>query len=158
VAAPPRRSAGILLFRRRPELQVLLAHMGGPFWQRKDAGAWTVPKGEPAGTEEPEETARREFEEELGLPVPSGPLVDLGEIRQSGGKVVRAWALEGDLDPAQVRPGTFELEWPPRSGRMQEFPEIDRAEWMPLDRASELIVRGQRPFLARLQQALGAGG
>ncbi len=157
MAAPPRRSAGILLFRRRPELQVLLAHMGGPFFQRKDAGAWTIPKGEPVDVEEPKETARREFEEELGVPVPDGPLIDLGEIRQSGGKVVRVWAVEGDLDPDDIRPGTFELEWPPRSGRLQPFPEVDRAAWLGLEDAAELIVAGQRPFLTRLEAALADG-
>ncbi len=156
MAAPPRRSAGILLFRRRPQLEVLLAHMGGPYWQRKEIGAWTVPKGEPTDVEEAQETARREFQEELGVPVPPGPLIDLGEVRQSGGKVVHAWAVEGDLDPDDVRPGTFELEWPPRSGRMQEFPEVDRVAWLPLDDAGGLIVAGQRPFLTRLQQAVGA--
>ncbi len=150
MAAPPRRSAGILLYRRRPELQVLLAHMGGPFWQRKEEGAWTVPKGEPVDIEEPRETARREFEEELGIPVPDGPLIDLGEARQSSGKVIRVWALEGELDPEDIRPGTFELEWPPRSGRLQAFPEVDRVAWLPLDEASTLIVAGQRPFLSRL--------
>ncbi len=157
MAAPPRRSAGILLYRRRPALEVLLAHMGGPFWQRKDAGAWTVPKGEPVDVEEPLETARREFEEELGLPMPDGALHDLGDIRQSGGKVVRVWALEGDLDPADIRPGTFELEWPPRSGRLQEFPEVDRAAWLPLEDAAALIVTGQRPFLTRLEALLADG-
>ena len=158
MAAPPRRSAGILLFRRRLELQVLLAHMGGPFWQRKEEGAWTVPKGEPVDVEELLETAQREFAEELGLPAPNGPLHDLGEIRQSGGKVVRVWALEGDLDPADIRPGTFQLEWPPRSGRMQEFPEIDRAAWLTPAQASPLIVAGQRPFLDRLEALLQRDG
>ncbi len=157
MAAPPRRSAGILLYRRLPTLEVLLAHMGGPFWQRKDAGAWTVPKGEPLDVEEPLETARREFEEELGLPVPDGQLVDLGEARQSSGKVVRVWALEGDLDPDAIRPGTFELEWPPRSGRLEDFPEVDRAAWLSLEEASTLIVAGQRPFLARLEALLADG-
>ncbi|WP_307807518.1 NUDIX domain-containing protein [Naasia sp. SYSU D00948] len=156
MAQPPRRSAGILLFRRQPHLEVLLAHMGGPYWQRKDAGAWTLPKGEPDEDEDLLETARREFEEELGLPVPAGPLVDLGEVRQSGGKIVRAWALEGDLDPETLRPGTFELEWPPRSGRRQSFPEVDRAAWLTPDRAVKLIVAGQRPLLDRLQHALTA--
>jgi predicted NUDIX family NTP pyrophosphohydrolase len=154
VAQSARRSAGILLFRRSPGLEVLLAHMGGPFWQRKDAGAWTIPKGEPLEGEDPLATAEREFGEELGLPVPAGPRLDLGEIRQSGGKVVRAWAVEGDLDPGDVRPGTFELEWPPRSGRMATFPEVDRAEWLSPDRASELILSGQRAFLPRLQDLL----
>jgi predicted NUDIX family NTP pyrophosphohydrolase len=154
VAAPPRRSFGILLYRRRPSLEVLLAHMGGPFWQRKEIGAWTVPKGEPADGETPVATARREFEEELGLPVPPGELLELGDARQNGGKLVTVWALEGDLDPDGIRPGTFEMQWPPRSGRVQQFPEIDRVAWLTPSEASELIVGGQRPFLARLQDRL----
>jgi predicted NUDIX family NTP pyrophosphohydrolase len=153
-AAPIRGSAGILLFRRTDRLQVLLAHMGGPFWQRKDEGAWTLPKGEPVDGEDPVTTARREFEEELGLPVPDGALLELGEIRQSGGKVVRGWAIEGELDPAAIRPGTFDMEWPPRSGRTASFPEIDRVAWLAPDEASRLIVAGQRPFLSRLEAAL----
>ncbi|WP_210505354.1 NUDIX domain-containing protein [Naasia sp. SYSU D00057] len=156
MTAPARRSAGILLFRRSPGLEVLLAHMGGPFWQRKDAGAWTIPKGEPLGGEDGLATAEREFAEELGLPVPDGLRIDLGEIRQSGGKLVHAWAVEGDLDPSAVEPGTFELEWPPRSGRTATFPEVDRVAWLAPDRASELILTGQRAFLARLQERLRA--
>ena len=147
-----RRSAGILLFRRSPDLEVLLAHMGGPFWQRKDAGAWTIPKGEPLEGEEGLATAEREFAEELGLPVPAGPRIDLGEVRQSGGKVVRAWAVEGALDPASIEPGTFELEWPPRSGRLARFPEVDRVAWLSPARAAELIVTAQRDFLTRAQE------
>jgi predicted NUDIX family NTP pyrophosphohydrolase len=128
--------------------------MGGPFWQRKDEGAWSLPKGEPLDGEDGVTTARREFEEELGLPLPHGPLQELGEIRQSGGKIVHAWALEGDLDPDTIRPGTFELEWPPRSGRTASFPEVDRVAWLAPEEASRLIVAGQRPFLTRLQDAL----
>ncbi len=126
--------------------------MGGPFWARKDAGAWSIPKGECEPDEEPLAAARREFSEELGLPVPDGELVDLGEVRQSGGKVVTAWAVAGDLDPALVVPGMFEMEWPRGSGKLKEFPELDRAEWFDLASAEEKIVAGQRPLLARLAE------
>lgn len=147
---PGKRSAGILLYRRRNgELEVLIAHMGGPFWQRRDEGAWSLPKGE-YDDEEPIAAARREWEEELGLPAPTGPYQDLGEVRQSGGKQVHIWAVEGDLDPAGVVPGTFELEWPKGSGQLREFPEIDRVEWCSLDQAQEKLVKGQRVFLERL--------
>jgi predicted NUDIX family NTP pyrophosphohydrolase len=140
-----------VLFRRRGDgLEVLLGHMGGPYWARKDTGAWTIPKGEIEPGEEPQDVARREFEEEFGSPVPDGHLVDLGEIRQRGGKVVHAWAIEGDLDPGVVVSNTFELEWPPRSGRVATFPEIDRAAWFDLDRARAVIVSGQRAFLDRV--------
>jgi predicted NUDIX family NTP pyrophosphohydrolase len=150
---PAKRSAGILLFRRAESgVEVLLGHMGGPFWARKDEGAWTLPKGEYEPDEEPEAAARREFTEELGLPVPAGDLVELGTVRQSGGKTVTAWALAADLDPAAAVPGTFEMEWPPRSGRKQEFPELDRIAWFPLDEAARKIVVGQRPFLDRLAE------
>ncbi|NEB11508.1 NUDIX domain-containing protein [Streptomyces coelicoflavus] len=149
-----RRSAGLLLHRRGPggELQVLLGHMGGPFYTRRDAGAWTVPKGE-YGPEEPAwEAARREFEEELGLPPPEGGAVPLGEVRQAGGKLVTVWAIEADLDPAAVVPGTFTMEWPPRSGRTEEFPELDRVAWFALVRAREVIVKAQAAFLDRLAE------
>lgn len=150
-----KRSAGILLFRRSETgVEVLLGHMGGPFWARKDAGGWSVPKGELEPDEAPEAAARREFQEELGLPVPAGELLELGEIKQSGGKVVTAWALEGDLDPDAVVPGTFEMEWPRGSGRMKEFPEIDRAGWFEPEQAREKLVAGQRPFLDRLADLL----
>ncbi|GAB3462040.1 NUDIX domain-containing protein [Actinophytocola sediminis] len=138
-------------------VEVLLGHMGGPFWARKDAAAWTLPKGEYEPDEEPAAAARREFTEELGLPVPPGELVPLGEVRQSGGKTVTAWALAGDLDPAEVVAGTFELEWPPKSGRVQEFPELDRVAWFPLELAAEKILRGQLPFLDRLATTLPTG-
>jgi predicted NUDIX family NTP pyrophosphohydrolase len=152
-----RRSAGILLFRRRQgEVEVLLGHMGGPFWARRDAGAWTIPKGEHGPDEAPSAAARREFEEELGLPVPDGPLHELGEARPSGGKRVTAWALEGDLDPAAIIPGTFELEWPPRSGQLRAFPELDRVAWFDLDEANERLVAGQRVLLDRLRQHLSS--
>jgi len=153
-----KRSAGILLFRRRSgDVEVLLGHMGGPFWARRDAAAWSLPKGEYEPDEEPVAAARREFTEELGLPVPAGEWVGLGAARQSGGKVVTVWALEGDLDPARIVPGTFELEWPPKSGRRQEFPEIDRVAWFGLPIAAEKIVAGQRPFLERLADRFNSG-
>lgn len=162
-----KHSAGILLFRGNPgtdddtaptptdgTLEVLLGHMGGPFWARRDAGAWSVVKGEYEPDEPALSAARREFREELGLPVPDGELVPLGDVRQSGGKVVTVWALLGDLDPALAVPGTFTMEWPNGSGRLQEFPEIDRAAWLPLDEARKKIVKGQRPFLDRLTEHL----
>ncbi|MTD56322.1 NUDIX domain-containing protein [Amycolatopsis pithecellobii] len=146
-----RQSAGILLYRKKNgELEVLLGHMGGPFWARKDAGGWSLPKGEYEPDEEPEAAARREFTEELGLPLPAGPLAELGSVRQSGGKVVTVWALEGELDPALAVPGTFAMEWPKGSGRMQEFPEMDRFAWFTLADAREKLLKGQQPFLERL--------
>ncbi|HET6703462.1 NUDIX domain-containing protein [Amycolatopsis sp.] len=146
-----KHSAGLLLYRGRGEdVEVLLGHMGGPFWAKKDAAAWSLPKGELDPDELPEKAARREFEEELGLPAPDGEYVSLGEVKQSGGKVVTAWAVEADLDPAAVVPGTFAMEWPPRSGRQQEFPEVDRVAWFSLDVAREKLLKGQLPFLDRL--------
>lgn len=152
----PKRSAGLLLFRHTNEgLEVLLGHMGGPYFAKKDAGAWTVPKGE-YGPEEPAwAAARREFQEELGLPPPDGEAIGLGEVRQTNGKIVTAWAIEADLDPAAITPGTFEMEWPPRSGRIQEFPELDRVAWLTPDRARELIVKAQAAFLDRLAEHSG---
>lgn len=152
------RSAGIVLYRRggASGLQVLLGHMGGPFWSRRHDAAWSFPKGEYDDAEDPADAARREFAEELGLPVPPGPLLALGEVRQPSGKRLTLWALEGDLDLDAVRPGTFELEWPPRSGRTQRFPEIDRAQWLDVEAARPLLVKGQRPFLDRLVSALSA--
>jgi predicted NUDIX family NTP pyrophosphohydrolase len=149
-----RHSAGLLLFRHGGNgLEVLLGHMGGPFYARRDAGAWTVPKGEYAPeTETAWDAARREFREELGLPPPDGEPLALGEVRQSGGKTVTAWAVEADLDPATISPGTFRMEWPPRSGRTQEFPELDRVEWFGLDRARDVIVTAQAAFLDRLAE------
>jgi predicted NUDIX family NTP pyrophosphohydrolase len=146
-----RRSAGILLFRRAgAKVDVLLGHMGGPFWSGRDTGAWSVPKGEYEPDEDPVSAARREFEEELGLPVPAADLIALGDVRQSGGKVVTVWAAESDLDPGEIVPGTFTMEWPPASGRFQDFPEVDRVEWWGLEQAREKIVVGQRAFLDRL--------
>ncbi|MGW3186813.1 NUDIX domain-containing protein [Streptomyces ardesiacus] len=149
-----RRSAGLLLHRRGPDggLQVLLGHMGGPYYARRDAGAWTVPKGEYDPAEPAWEAARREFREELGLAPPEGEAVALGEVRQAGGKTVAVWAVAADLDPAEVVPGTFRMEWPPKSGRTEEFPELDRVAWFPLDRAREVIVKAQAAFLDRLTE------
>lgn len=150
----PSRSAGILLYRRVPDgLRVLLVHPGGPFWARKDAGAWSIPKGEFSDGEDPETAARREFFEELGAAV-AGPLSRLGEIRQAGGKRVLGYAAEGDFDCAGLKSNHFEIEWPPRSGRRQSFPEVDRAAWFALAPAREKIIEGQRPLLDRLQALL----
>ncbi len=145
-------SAGLLLFRERDDgaLEVLLGHMGGPFWARKDEGAWSIPKGELDPGEAPLAGALREFAEELGHAPPDGPVVELGEIRQKAGKRVIAFAVEGDFDPAQILPGTFELQWPPRSGRTQTFPEVDRVAWFDLATAAAKIVRGQAALLERL--------
>ncbi|MEU1851231.1 NUDIX domain-containing protein [Streptomyces sp. NPDC019990] len=148
-----KRSAGLLLFHRAGGgLDVLLGHMGGPFFVRRDAGAWTIPKGEYEPDESALAAARREFEEELGLPPPDGEAIALGEVRQTGGKIVTAWAIEADLDPARIAPGTFRMEWPPRSGRLQEFPELDRVAWFRLDRGREVIVKAQAAFLDRLAE------
>jgi predicted NUDIX family NTP pyrophosphohydrolase len=152
-----RTSAGILLYRRGPSgPEVLLGHMGGPFWAKKDDGAWSLPKGEHGPDEEPLAVARREFEEELGSPVPAAGLVPLGECRVTSGKVLTVWAAEGDLDAGSAVSNTFELEWPPRSGRVQEFPEIDRAAWFAVDEARAKLVKGQVPFLDRLLEQLSA--
>jgi predicted NUDIX family NTP pyrophosphohydrolase len=154
--AAAKRSAGLLVFRRADAgIEVLLGHMGGPFWARKDAGAWSIPKGEYDADEPPQAAARREFAEELGMPPPDGPLIELGEVRQAGGKTVSAWAVEGELDPADVVPGTFRLEWPRGSGRMQEFPEVDRVAWFDLDSARAKLVSAQRDLLDRLVLRLG---
>lgn len=160
-----KRSAGVLLFRGTggpdpdggPEsdaggIEVLLGHMGGPFWARRDAGAWSLIKGEYGPDETAEAAARREFEEEVGRPLPAGELLPLGETEQAGGKVVTAWALNADFDPALAVPGTFTMEWPKGSGRMREFPEIDRVAWLTLRQAHEKIVKGQRIFLDRLAE------
>jgi predicted NUDIX family NTP pyrophosphohydrolase len=144
-------SAGLLLFRRTSAgIEVLLAHMGGPLWTRRDERAWSIPKGEYDGDEPPLDAAKREFTEELGLPPPQGPYLDLGTHRQSSRKTISIWAVEAELDPGAVTPGTFALEWPPKSGRVQEFPEIDRAEWFDLETARLKIVAGQVPVLERL--------
>lgn len=145
------QSAGVLLYRQAGRgLEILLVHPGGPFWRNKDQGAWQIPKGLVEPGETPEVAARREAGEELGVPLP-GSLVSLGTIRQAGGKHVHAFALAGDLDPAAVRSNLFELEWPPRSGRMQRFPEIDAARWLSLTEAEAAILPSQRPLLARVR-------
>jgi predicted NUDIX family NTP pyrophosphohydrolase len=152
---PGKRSAGILLFRRVDgDVQVLLGHMGGPLWARRDAGGWTIPKGEYQPDEEPLDAARREFAEELGFPLPAADLIELGSIKQAGGKVVTAWAGEGDVDPAEIVPGTFDLEWPKGSGQIQQFPELDRVAWFGLDEAAQKLVAAQREFLDRLAERL----
>lgn len=146
-------SAGILLFRRAGAgLEVLLVHPGGPFWAKKDLGAWSIPKGEVEAGEEARACALREAREELGpaLSLDPGALVELGEIRQKGGKLVHAWAAPAELDPGELRSSTFSLEWPPRSGRRREFPEVDRAEWLDLERAREKINPAQAELLDRL--------
>jgi predicted NUDIX family NTP pyrophosphohydrolase len=151
-----RTSAGVLLYRRGGGgVEVLIGHMGGPFWARKDDAAWSIPKGEHGPDEDPLAVARREFEEEMGSPVPASELVPLGQVRQSGGKVLTVWAAEGDLDADATTSNTFELEWPPRSGRVQEFPEIDRAAWVTVDVARAKLVKGQVPLLDRLLEFLG---
>ena len=148
-----KRSAGILLYKRSAgELLVLLAHPGGPFWQKRDLGAWTIPKGEFDSSESPESAARREFREELGVET-IGVLEPLGEIVQKGGKRVTAFALEGDFDVSALCSNTFDVEWPPRSGRVVAFPEIDRVEWMTLGTARKKILPSQAPLLERVGQA-----
>ncbi len=141
------RSAGVLL--RRDSGEVLLVHPGGPFWAKKDAGAWSIPKGEYTDGEDPEACARREFSEELGSAV-DGELLDIGTVRQKNGKEVRGFLAFGDLDVSAVVSNTFTMEWPPRSGRTQEFPEVDRAEWFSVDDAREKIIPAQAAFLDRL--------
>lgn len=146
------------MFRRTAgaAVEVLLAHPGGPYWTRKDAGAWTLPKGEFEDGEDALACALREFQEETGC-TPTGPFTPLGEVRQKSGKRVTAWAFEGDLDPALLASNLFEMEWPPRSGRLQQFPEVDRVEWFGLEDARAKLLPAQLPFLERLAQTLAAG-
>ena len=145
-----KRSAGILMYRRRGgSLEVFLVHPGGPFWKNKDDGAWQIPKGELATDEEPLLCARREFEEETGFSA-DGEFTELGTFRQPGGKHVQAWAMEGNCDPARLVSNEFEMEWPPRSGRRQSFPEVDRGGWFGIDEARGKLLLGQRPVLDRL--------
>jgi len=149
----PKLSAGILLFRRLDSgPEVFLVHPGGPFWKNKDDGAWSIPKGEYVAGEDPLAAARREFEEETGSACPDGDAVNLGEVKQPGGKFVTAFALEGDCAADKVRSNLFELEWPPKSGRMQRFPEVDRAGWFSLPEARKKLLAGQHAFLDRLAQ------
>jgi predicted NUDIX family NTP pyrophosphohydrolase len=150
-----RTSAGILLWRDGGHgIEVLLAHPGGPLWAKKDHGHWTVPKGETEPDEELVDVARREFAEETGSEVPDGPLVALGEIRQKSGKLVHAWGARGDLDAAAAVSNTYEMEWPPRSGVIRRFPEIDRVEWFTIDEARSRLKAAQVPFLDRLEAAV----
>jgi predicted NUDIX family NTP pyrophosphohydrolase len=151
----PARSAGVMLYRQGLELEVLLVHPGGPFWRNRDKGAWQIPKGEVAPGETDAIAARREAEEELGLPLPDA-LTELGEIRQAGGKLVMAFAAEHDVDPARIVSNTFSLEWPPRSGRLAAFPEIDAARWMTIGEAREMILPSQVALLDRLLERLSA--
>ena len=151
----PRTSAGLLIYRRQRAgaLEVFLVHPGGPFWANKDVAAWSIPKGEFDPAEDPLAAARREFEEETGLKM-AGEFTPLAPVRQAGGKVVHAFALEGDCDPAAIQSNTFEIEWPPRSGRRQSFPEVDRAAWFPLDVARDKIHKGQAGLLDQLRAML----
>jgi predicted NUDIX family NTP pyrophosphohydrolase len=150
----PKQSAGLLLYRRRAGvLEVLLVHPGGPFWARRDEGAWSIPKGEHDADEDPLAAARREFAEEIGI-APAGEAVALTPIRQKGGKVVRTFALEGDCDPSAIRSNTFTIEWPPRSGRQQAFPEVDRAAWFSLDEARRKLNPAQSALIDDLARLL----
>ncbi|GAA1666343.1 phosphohydrolase [Mycolicibacterium murale] len=155
----PKLSAGLLLYRTGTGtgdagLEVLIAHPGGPFWARKDDGAWSIPKGEYSVDDDPWETARREFTEELGFQPPDGPRLELGEVRQSGGKVVTGYAVAGDLDISDARSNTFEMEWPPRSGKLQQFPEVDRVAWVSIEEARVKLLKSQLPLLDRLLTAV----
>jgi len=149
-----KRSAGLLMFRRNcGELQVFLVHPGGPFWAGKDAGSWTVPKGEYVDGEEPLDAAKREFTEETGF-VAEGEFIDIGNVRQTSGKIVNAWAFEGDCDPRKLKSNFCEIEWPPRSGKKMEIPEVDRGAWFSLEEAREKILKSQEGFLDVLGQKI----
>jgi predicted NUDIX family NTP pyrophosphohydrolase len=152
----PKLSAGLLLYRTGAAgVEVLIAHPGGPFWARKDEGAWSIPKGEYAIGDDPWESAVREFTEELGLAPPDGSRIELGEVKQSGGKVVTVFAVGADLDVTDSRSNTFEMEWPPKSGRLQAFPEVDRVAWVSVDTARVKLLKGQAPILDRLLIQVG---
>jgi predicted NUDIX family NTP pyrophosphohydrolase len=147
----PQRSAGLLLYRHRQGgVEVLLVHPGGPFWARKDDGAWSIPKGEHGPGEDPLAAARREFAEETGAESPAGDTAALGAFRQPSGKIIDAWAVEGDFDPATLKSNTFTMEWPRRSGRIIEVPEVDRAGWFAPEDAARKLIKGQRPILEAL--------
>jgi predicted NUDIX family NTP pyrophosphohydrolase len=151
-----KQSAGLLLYRRHQGVwQVFLVHPGGPFWKAKDLGAWSIPKGEFEAGEDPLEAAKREFREETGLVI-ERDAVALTPIKQTGGKLIHAWAIEGDCDPGAIRSNTFSIEWPPRSGRVRQFPEVDRGEWFGLDDAQERLTKGQRGFVDQLRALLVA--
>lgn len=152
----PKLSAGLLLYRvERGSIEVLIAHPGGPFWANKDDGAWSIPKGEYAEGEEPWRVARREFEEELGKPPPDGPRIDFPPLKQPSGKIITAFAVRGDLDLAGTVSNTFTLEWPKGSGNVREYPEIDRVDWFSVPEARSKLLKGQRPLLDRLMDAIG---
>ena len=154
----PKQSAGLLLYRPGGDsVEVLLVHPGGPFWAKRDLGAWSIPKGEHEPSDDPLQTALREFEEETGQAPPADGLLDLGSVTQRGGKVIHAWAASGDLDPATVRSNTFTMEWPPRSGKRREFPEVDRAAWFDPSTARQKLVSAQAELVDRLLAALQAG-
>jgi len=151
-----KQSAGLLLYKRAAkDILVLLVHPGGPFWAKKDKGSWSIPKGEFIEGEDPQDAAKREFREELGLTSPEGQTIDLGSVKQSSGKMVYIWAQESDLDISKMKSNMFEMQWPPKSGQMQQFPEADKAAWLTLAQASEKIVKGQLPFLERLAEQFG---
>ena len=153
-----KKSAGLLLYREKAGItEVLLVHPGGPFWTKKDEGAWSIPKGECVEYEDPLAAARREFEEETGAEPPSGEAIALDAVRQPSGKIVHAWAMRGEFDPSQLKSNTFSMEWPPGSRRQSEFPEVDQAEWFGWEKALSKIQSGQRPILDQLRRALEAG-
>lgn len=150
----PKSSAGLILFRRGAGgLEVLLVHPGGPFWAKRDEGSWSIPKGELAGDEDPLNAARRECQEEIGV-APTGEFIALHAVRQPGGKLVHAWAVEGEFDPAALKSNTFHMEWPPRSGQQKEFPEVDQAEWFTIVDARRKMLEGQTPFLDQLLRTI----
>lgn len=150
-----RHSAGIIVYRtKNGEPEVLLAHMGAPWWAKKDIGAWTIPKGEVEESEDPFQTAKREFGEELGLPLPDGQFIELGSIEQNNNKTVTAWAVAADMDVSEIKSNTFKAEWPPKSGKTQEFPEIDKAAWFSLAKAAQKSVKGQAELFERLANIL----
>ena len=155
----PKLSAGLLLYRvDNGAVEVLIGHPGGPFWAKKDDGAWSIPKGEYAADEDPWIAARREFEEELGKPPPDGPRIDLPPLKQPSGKIITAFAVRGDLDLAGTASNTFTLEWPKGSGNVREYPEIDRVDWFSVARARSKLLKGQRPLLDHLMDVLEDGG
>lgn len=154
---PNKKSAGLLLFRLKSgKLEVLLAHMGGPYWEKRDEGSWSIPKGEFDENEDPLAAAKREFEEETGT-VPAGDFIPLEPLKQPSGKLIYAWALKAEFDPATLRCNMFSMEWPPKSGKQQEFPEVDRAAWFAPEAAKRKILKGQAPFVDQLQLILGTG-
>ena len=152
----PKKSAGLLLYRQSDDsrIEVLLAHPGGPFWRNRDVGAWTIPKGEFDDDEDPQSAAKREFKEETGAAPPDGEYIPLTPVKQKNGKIVHAWAVEGDFDPAALESNEFEMEWPPKSGRMRKFPEIDRAEWFTVEVAKQKMLSAQAALVEELTRKL----